>query len=121
MSSVYEFYSLGLGDPIAISSLQSIGMGDLLDAILDSLEGKPVKKKEGLISFAVIGRPNVGKSSLVNAILNQQRVIVSNVSGTTRDAINTPFTRDGKDYVVIDTAGIEKEVVFMKILKNMRY
>ncbi|MDI9540596.1 MAG: ribosome biogenesis GTPase Der [Bacillota bacterium] len=108
MSSVYEFYSLGLGDPIAISSLQSIGMGDLLDAILDSLEGKPVKKKEGLISFAVIGRPNVGKSSLVNAILNQQRVIVSDVSGTTRDAINTPFTRDGKDYVVIDTAGIRK-------------
>jgi GTP-binding protein len=108
MSSVYEFYSLGLGDPIAISSLQSIGMGDLLDALLDSLEGKPVKKKEGLISFAVIGRPNVGKSSLVNAILNQQRVIVSDVSGTTRDAINTPFTRDGKDYVVIDTAGIRK-------------
>jgi len=108
MSSVYEFYSLGLGDPIAISGVQSIGIGDLMDAILASFEGKTTKQKEGLISFAVIGRPNVGKSSLVNAILNQQRVIVSEIEGTTRDAIDTPFVRDGKTYVVVDTAGIRK-------------
>ncbi|MGI6608113.1 MAG: ribosome biogenesis GTPase Der [Erysipelotrichaceae bacterium] len=108
MSSVYEFYTLGLGDPIAISGTQSIGIGDLMDAILNSFDGKEIKRKEGLISFAVIGRPNVGKSSLVNAILNQQRVIVSDIEGTTRDAIDTPFTRDGKNYVVVDTAGIRK-------------
>lgn len=108
MSSVYEFYALGLGDPVAISGVQSIGMGDLMDAILDSFEGKEKKQKDGLISFAVIGRPNVGKSSLVNAILNQQRVIVSDIEGTTRDAIDTPFVRDGKSYVVVDTAGIKK-------------
>ncbi|HQB32608.1 MAG TPA: ribosome biogenesis GTPase Der, partial [Erysipelotrichaceae bacterium] len=108
MSSVYEFYTLGLGDPIAVSGVQSIGMGDLMDAILESFEGKETKIKEGQISFAVIGRPNVGKSSLVNAILNQQRVIVSSIEGTTRDAIDTPFVRDGKSYVVVDTAGIRK-------------
>ena len=107
--NIYEFYSLGLGDPIAISGIHGIGMGDLLDAIVASFEGQPVTQYEGMISFAVIGRPNVGKSSLVNAILNQQRVIVSNIEGTTRDAIDTPFERDGKHYVVVDTAGIRKK------------
>lgn len=107
-ANIYEFYKLGLGDPIAISGVHGIGMGDLLDAILDSFEGNEIHDYEGMISFAVIGRPNVGKSSLVNAMLNQQRVIVSNVEGTTRDAIDTPFERDGKHYVVVDTAGIRK-------------
>ena len=107
--NIYEFYKLGLGDPIAISGVHGIGMGDLLDAIVDSFEGNPVNDYEGMISFAVIGRPNVGKSSLVNAILNQQRVIVSSIEGTTRDAIDTPFERDGKHYVVVDTAGIRKK------------
>lgn len=107
-ANIYEFYKLGLGDPIAISGVHGIGIGDLLDAILDSFDGTEVNDYEGMISFAVIGRPNVGKSSLVNALLNQQRVIVSNVEGTTRDAIDTPFERDGKHYVVVDTAGIRK-------------
>lgn len=107
--NIYEFYSLGLGDPIAISGIHGIGIGDLCDAIIDSFDGNPVNTYEGMISFAVIGRPNVGKSSLVNAILNQQRVIVSNIEGTTRDAIDTPFERDGKHYVVVDTAGIRKK------------
>ncbi len=107
--NIYEFYSLGLGDPIAISGIHGIGIGDLCDAIIDSFDGEPVNTYEGMISFAVIGRPNVGKSSLVNAILNQQRVIVSNIEGTTRDAIDTPFERDGKHYVVVDTAGIRKK------------
>ncbi len=107
--SIYEFYSLGLGDPIPVSGVHGIGIGDIMDKILDSFDGKEVKSYDGMISFAVIGRPNVGKSSLVNAILNQQRVIVSNIEGTTRDAIDTPFERDGKHYVVVDTAGIRKK------------
>lgn len=124
--NIYEFYALGLGDPIAISGVHGIGIGDLLDAIVDSFEGTPVNQYEGMISFAVIGRPNVGKSSLVNAILNQQRVIVSNIEGTTRDAIDTPFERDGKHYVVVDTAGIRKkgkvyeEVEKYSVLRAMR-
>ncbi len=109
IDNIYEFYALGLGDPIACSGVHGIGIGDLLDAILDSFEGKEMPSYEGMITFAIIGRPNVGKSSLVNAILNQERVIVSPVEGTTRDAIDTPFERDGKQYVVVDTAGIRKK------------
>ncbi len=107
--NIYEFYSLGLGDPIAISGIHGIGMGDLLDKVIESFDGVEVNSYPGMISFAVIGRPNVGKSSLVNAILNEQRVIVSNIEGTTRDAIDTPFEKDGKHYVVVDTAGIRKK------------
>ena len=106
---IYEFYQLGLSDPVAVSGVQGIGIGDLMDKILNSFEEKKMASYDSMISFAVIGRPNVGKSSLVNAILDQQRVIVSDVEGTTRDAIDTPFERDGKSYVVIDTAGIRKK------------
>ena len=106
--SIYEFYALGLGDPIAVSGVHGIGIGDVLDAIIQSFPKETRKEYEGMTRFCVIGRPNVRKSSLVNAILNQERVIVSNVEGTTRDAIDTPFKREGKDYVVIDTAGIRK-------------
>ena len=106
--NIYEFYSLGLGDPIPISGIHGIGMGDLLDAIVASFEGQPVAQYEGMISFAVIGRPNVGKSSLTNAFLKQDRVIVSDIEGTTRDAIDTVFTANDRNYVVIDTAGIRK-------------
>jgi len=108
MDSIYEFYALGLGDPIAVSGIHGIGVGDMLDRIIDSFKGTKRNEYESMTKFAIIGRPNVGKSSLVNAILNQERVIVSNVEGTTRDAIDTPFKREGKDYVVIDTAGIRK-------------
>ncbi len=106
--AIYEFYSLGLGDPIAISGVHGIGTGDMLDAIVSSFPKKDRKEYDGMTRFCLIGRPNVGKSSLVNAILNQERVIVSNIEGTTRDAIDTPFKREGKDYVVVDTAGIRK-------------
>lgn len=106
--AIYEFYALGLGDPIAVSGVHGIGIGDVLDAIIQSFPKETRKEYEGMTRFCVIGRPNVGKSSLVNAILNQERVIVSNIEGTTRDAIDTPFKREGKDYVVIDTAGIRK-------------
>lgn len=105
---IQEFYSLGLGEPIAISGEHGIGIGDLLDEIVKVLPEKTVEYEENVISFAIIGQPNVGKSSLVNAMLNRERVIVTDIEGTTRDAIDTPFTRDGKDYVVIDTAGLKK-------------
>jgi GTP-binding protein len=104
----YEFYSLGFEDCIIVSSAHGIGVGDLLDAIVGKLGKRNIPNYEGMLKFSVIGRPNVGKSSLVNAILNQERVIVSEIEGTTRDAIDTPFTKDDKNYVVIDTAGIRK-------------
>ena len=109
LDGLMEFYSLGLGEPVAVSSLHGVGTGDLLDRISEEMPEK-VKRKdiEGQISFSLIGRPNVGKSSLVNAILNQERVIVSNIEGTTRDAIDTPFRRDEREYIVIDTAGLKK-------------
>ena len=106
--SIYEFYNLGLSDPIAVSGAHGIGIGDILDAIVNSFPDKIQKDYDGMTRFCVIGRPNVGKSSLVNALLNQERVIVSNIEGTTRDAIDTPFKREGKEDVVIDTAGIRK-------------
>ena len=108
MDNIHEFYALGLGEPIAVSGSHGIGIGDILDRIITYLPNKTINEKENVISFSLIGRPNVGKSSLVNAILNQNRVIVSNVEGTTRDAVDTPFKRDGKDYVIIDTAGLKK-------------
>ncbi len=104
----YEFYSLGFEDCIIVSSAHGIGVGDLLDAIVAKLGKRIIPSYEGMLKFSVIGRPNVGKSSLVNAILNQERVIVSEIEGTTRDAIDTPFVKDDKNYVVIDTAGIRK-------------
>lgn len=106
--AIYEFYALGLGDPIALSGTHGIGIGDMLDKIIESFPKNLRNEYEGMTRFCLIGRPNVGKSSLVNAILNQERVIVSNIEGTTRDAIDTPFKREGKEYVVVDTAGIRK-------------
>ena len=87
----YEFYQLGLTNPICISGVHGIGIGDLLDEIISKLPEKQIKPYEGITSFCVIGRPNVGKSSLVNAILKEERVIVSDIEGTTRDAIDTSF------------------------------
>ena len=105
----YEFYALGLGEPHCISSTHGIGIGDILDKIVEVMPEKKLTPYEGMTSFCVIGRPNVGKSSLVNAILKEDRVIVSNVEGTTRDAIDTPFKYNGQEYIIIDTAGIRKK------------
>ena len=103
-----EFYSLGLGEPIATSGEHGIGIGDILDRIVKVLPKVEEEQYDDSITFSIIGRPNVGKSSLVNALLKRERVIVSNIVGTTRDSIDTKITRDGKDYVVIDTAGLKK-------------
>lgn len=108
-SDTYDFYSLGLGDPYPVSSVHGIGLGDLLDAVIKNFPETADNKADDSIRFSLIGRPNVGKSSLVNAILGQQRVIVSNIAGTTRDAINTKFTADGREFTMVDTAGIKKK------------
>ena len=106
---IYEFYGLGFGEPIAISGSHGLGIGDLLEAATNLLpEPEEDEYDEDVIKVALIGRPNVGKSSLVNAILGEERVIVSNIAGTTRDAIDTPFEVDGQKYVLIDTAGMRK-------------
>ena len=109
MDNVYEFYNLGVDEVFPISALHGIGIGDLLDAIIKTLPEKKIKRYDNTLEFCLIGQPNVGKSSLTNAILGTERVIVSDVPGTTRDAIDTPFVRDGESYVVIDTAGIRKQ------------
>lgn len=105
---VNDFYSLGLGEPLPVSGEHGVGIGDLLDRIVQKLPPEKAEKDSTATTFCIIGQPNVGKSSLVNAILNQERVIVSEISGTTRDSVDTPFVRNGKDYVVIDTAGLKK-------------
>ncbi|MBQ2658376.1 MAG: ribosome biogenesis GTPase Der [Erysipelotrichaceae bacterium] len=108
INDIYEYYALGMGDPIAVSGVHGIGIGDLLDKVVELMPEKSIEEYEGMIKFAIIGRPNVGKSSLTNAFLKQDRVIVSDIEGTTRDAIDTVFTANDKNYVVIDTAGIRK-------------
>ena len=108
LADIYEYYALGMGDPIAVSGVHGIGIGDLLDRVVELMPEKSIEEYEGMVRFAVIGRPNVGKSSLTNAFLKQDRVIVSDIEGTTRDAIDTVFEANGKNYVVIDTAGIRK-------------
>ncbi len=105
---VYEFYNLGLGDPIPVSSVHGMGVGDLLDEVVSYLPKEVEEEETDEIKVAVIGKPNAGKSSFVNKILGEQRVIVSNIPGTTRDAIDSSFHKDGTDYVIIDTAGIRR-------------
>ncbi|MBF0709020.1 MULTISPECIES: ribosome biogenesis GTPase Der [Bacillaceae] len=106
---IYDFYALGFGTPFGISGSHGLGLGDLLDEVFKSFpEVAEEEYDEGTIKFSLIGRPNVGKSSLVNTILGEERVIVSDIAGTTRDAIDSMFTRDEQDYVIIDTAGMRK-------------
>lgn len=106
----YEFYNLGLGEPVAVSALHSLGLGDLLD---EAYKHFPIRQDEDeeddVIKVAVIGRPNAGKSSLINRIMGEERVIVSNIPGTTRDAIDTYYEKDGQKYLFIDTAGIRRK------------
>jgi GTPase len=107
---IYDFYALGFGEPFPISGSHGIGLGDMLDEVVKQFPKKEINEYEDdVIQFSLIGRPNVGKSSLVNAILGEDRVIVSNIAGTTRDAVDSPYTYDGQKYVIIDTAGIRKK------------
>lgn len=107
---LYEFYNLGLGEPHRVSAVNAIGIGDVLDAIYEELPPKSEDEDEtDVIKVAIIGKPNVGKSSLVNKILGENRVIVSNIAGTTRDAIDSEFENEFGKYIFIDTAGIRKK------------
>ncbi len=106
--NVNDFYSLGLGEPIPTSGEHGIGIGDILDKIVKVLPQKEDVVYDDAITFSIIGRPNVGKSSLMNAILGESRSIVSNIVGTTRDSVDSSFEKDGQQYVVIDTAGLKK-------------
>ena len=108
-ADIYEFYNLGLGDFYSISSAHGLGIGEVLDAVLAELPAYEEDEEESnLIRVAVVGKPNAGKSSLINRILGEERVIVSDVPGTTRDAIDTYVTKDGQDFCFIDTAGMRK-------------
>ena len=107
--TAYDFYSLGIGDLVTVSAEQGLGIGDLLDEVCKYFPAIEQDEEKESISIAVVGKPNVGKSSLVNALLGQERTIVSDVPGTTRDAIDTPFRFNEKDYVLIDTAGIRRK------------
>lgn len=106
---MYEFYNLGIGDPVPVSSIHGMGVGDLLDEVVAKFpEQTEDEEDEDAIHVAIVGKPNAGKSSLINKILGEERVIVSDVAGTTRDAIDTNYERDGQKYVLIDTAGMRK-------------
>lgn len=123
---VYDFYALGLGEPIPVSSEQGLNLGDLLDEVVKYFPQRVESEaEEEALKIAVVGKPNAGKSSLVNRILGFNRVIVSDVAGTTRDAIDTPFTVDGKNYRIIDTAGIrrknkvEEDVEYYSVVRSI--
>lgn len=109
-NNIYEFYNLGLGEPVSISSSEALGIGDLLDIIIEKFDDTmDTDEDDDSIKIAVIGKPNAGKSSIINRIIGEDRVIVSDIPGTTRDAIDTKFERNGQKYTIIDTAGIRKK------------
>ncbi|MBK5261800.1 MAG: ribosome biogenesis GTPase Der [Peptostreptococcaceae bacterium] len=105
----YDFYELGLGEPIPVSAVNMLNLGDVLDMIVDNFPELPAEEEDESVKIAVVGKPNVGKSSLINALLGENRVIVSEIAGTTRDSIDTPFVKGDDKYVLIDTAGIRRK------------
>ena len=115
--NIYDFYELGLGNPIAISGANSMGLGDLLDEVVENCpEGMNMEYDEDVIRVAITGKPNAGKSSILNNILGEERVIVSPIAGTTRDAIDTYFEKDENKFLLIDTAGIRRR---SKVYENV--
>lgn len=119
MDAIYDFYALGIGEPIGISAEQSLNLGDLLDEICSHFpKNEETVEPDDVFRIAVVGKPNAGKSSLVNKILGYDRVIVSDIAGTTRDAVDTPFTVDGKKYCIVDTAGIRRK---NKVVEDVEY
>lgn len=109
IENIYDFYDLALGEVIPVSSIHGVGVGDLLDAVLEPIEKVSIEEKDDTLNIAIVGKPNAGKSSLTNKILGYNRVIVSSLAGTTRDSIDTPFEFEGRKCKIIDTAGIRKK------------
>jgi len=110
MADTYEFYNLGIGEPYPISAANQLGIGDLLDEVIKYFgESGETDDEEDVTRVAIVGKPNVGKSSLINKLLGENRLIVSDIAGTTRDAVDTPITHNGKDYIFIDTAGLRRK------------
>ena len=125
--SSHEFYALGLGDPYCISSMSGSGTGDLMDAILDALPVETASEEdEDLPHITIVGRPNVGKSSLTNALLGEERNIVTSIAGTTRDSIHTRYNKFGMDFYLVDTAGMRKkgktmeDLEFYSVMRSIR-
>ncbi len=108
-ADVYEFYNLGIGDPMAISAANRLGVGDMLDEVIKHFPENAEDEEDERPRVAIIGKPNVGKSSIINKLLGEDRVIVSDIAGTTRDAVDTTVKRNGKEYVFIDTAGLRRK------------
>src|SRR3954470_4231256 len=121
-----EFYGLGLGDVYNLSAISGSGTGDLLDDVVDALDKEAVEEVIDIPKFAIVGRPNVGKSSMVNALLGKERNIVTPIAGTTRDSINTRYTAFGHDFLLVDTAGIrkkskvEEDLEFYSVMRSIR-
>ena len=110
MTDVYEFYNLGIGDPVPISAASRLGLGDMLDIVAENFpEGSAQAEDDDRPRVAIVGKPNVGKSSIINKLLGENRVIVSDIAGTTRDAIDTEILHNGKEYIFIDTAGLRRK------------
>ena len=111
MADVYEFYNLGIGEPFAISSVNKLGFGELLDEVVSYFGPEPEQEEEedDRTRVAIVGKPNVGKSSIINKLIGENRLIVSDIAGTTRDAVDTEVTSHGKEYVFIDTAGLRRK------------
>ena len=110
MPDVYEFYNLGIGEPFPISAVNKLGFGEVLDEVVSHFpEGSDTDKEDDRPKVAIIGKPNVGKSSIINKLVGKNRVIVSDIAGTTRDAIDTAIKYNGKEYVFIDTAGLRRK------------
>lgn len=110
MADVYEFYNLGIGEPHPVSASNQLGIGDMLDEVISYFgEDVPEEEEDERIRVAIVGKPNVGKSSLINKLIGENRLIVSDIAGTTRDAVDTPVTHNGREYVFIDTAGLRRK------------
>ena len=120
MPDVYEFYNLGLGDPMPVSAASQLGLGDMLDEVVKYFPDSATEEEEDdRPRIAIIGKPNVGKSSIINKLLGEDRVIVSDIAGTTRDAIDTTITRNDTEYVFIDTAGLRRKNKIKEEIENV--
>ncbi len=126
LDETVEFYNLGMGNYISISSISGSGTGELLDELVLHLQSEVIAEDDNIPKFAIIGRPNVGKSSFINALIGKEQNIVTEIAGTTRDSLNTPFNKFGFDFILVDTAGLRKKknvhenLEFYSVMRSVR-